>query len=300
MVSSTFVPFEVTSAAHEFSGLLRAEMLGEVEVSDVRASGQLVQRSPHMISLADRDYYKVGLQLRGYCVVTQDGREAALTPGDLALYDCTRPFELAFDDSFRMLALMFPRGLLRLPSPVLAELTARRISGRHGVGAIVTPYLVSLAEQTDQVPTPTAQRMADHTIDLLTTLFSSLSGARSDDGDTVGQGLLLRVKAYIEQHLSDAELGPDRIAAAHSISVRYLYKLFENEQATVARYIRQRRLERCRRDLADHSQRGKPVSALAARWGFLDAAHFSRSFKAAYGASPREYRIRFGGAPGHA
>ncbi|WP_082593086.1 helix-turn-helix domain-containing protein [Phycicoccus sp. Soil803] len=34
------------------------------------------------------------------------------------------------------------------------------------------------------------------------------------------------------------------------------------------------------------------MGAIAARWGFWDAAHFSRAFKAEYGCSPRAYRER--------
>lgn len=37
--------------------------------------------------------------------------------------------------------------------------------------------------------------------------------------------------------------------------------------------------------LADQS-----VSAIGARWGFPDAAHFSRTFKSAFGFSPSECR----------
>jgi AraC-like DNA-binding protein len=33
------------------------------------------------------------------------------------------------------------------------------------------------------------------------------------------------------------------------------------------------------------------VGAIAARWGLIDAAHFSRLFRAAYGLPPGEYRL---------
>ncbi|THA40311.1 helix-turn-helix domain-containing protein [Streptomyces sp. A1547] len=35
---------------------------------------------------------------------------------------------------------------------------------------------------------------------------------------------------------------------------------------------------------------GTPVHAVGARWGFADAAAFSRTFRAAYGISPRDHR----------
>jgi AraC-like DNA-binding protein len=72
--------------------------------------------------------------------------------------------------------------------------------------------------------------------------------------------------------------------------VRYLHRLFEAQDTTVAAWIRRRRLERCRRDLADPAFRGVPVSAVAARWGLPDPAHFSRLFRRTYGLPPAEYR----------
>jgi AraC-like DNA-binding protein len=80
------------------------------------------------------------------------------------------------------------------------------------------------------------------------------------------------------------------IAAAHQISTRYLHKIFHDQGLTVAGWIRQRRLERCHRDLADPVLRSHPIHAIATRWGFSDSAHFSRLFRAAYGTSPRDYR----------
>lgn len=58
----------------------------------------------------------------------------------------------------------------------------------------------------------------------------------------------------------------------------------------MARWIRERRLERCRRDLLDPLHREVPVSAIGARWGLADPAHFSRLFRAEYGRSPTQYR----------
>lgn len=74
------------------------------------------------------------------------------------------------------------------------------------------------------------------------------------------------------------------------MSLRALHALFEHHEATVSGWIRHRRLERSRRDLADPAQRDVPVSAVATRWGLVNHAHFSRAFRAAYGLSPVDYR----------
>ena len=51
-----------------------------------------------------------------------------------------------------------------------------------------------------------------------------------------------RIYAFIEEHLADPDLTPAATARAHHISMRSLYKLFENQETTVGAWIRQRRL----------------------------------------------------------
>ncbi|MGW7381446.1 helix-turn-helix domain-containing protein [Streptomyces sp. NPDC054794] len=104
--------------------------------------------------------------------------------------------------------------------------------------------------------------------------------------------LLHDINTFIENHLADAGLTPASIAAAHHISVRYLHHLFQRDRRTVGTYVRQRRLERCRADLADPALAGRGVGQVGRHWGFRDPAVFSRAFKSAYGVTPGAYRSR--------
>lgn len=58
----------------------------------------------------------------------------------------------------------------------------------------------------------------------------------------------------------------------------------------ISEWIRHRRLARCAADLRDGSQDHLPITEIAFRWGFSDAAHFSRAFKQQFGVAPRDYR----------
>jgi AraC-like DNA-binding protein len=104
--------------------------------------------------------------------------------------------------------------------------------------------------------------------------------------------LLLRIRAFIEGRLGDSTLRSSTIAAAHHVSVRYLQKLFEQEGQTVAGWIRNRRIEHCRRDLSNAALAETPVHSIGARWGLGNAAHFSRLFRARFDETPSEYRAR--------
>ncbi|TDD84049.1 AraC family transcriptional regulator [Actinomadura darangshiensis] len=102
--------------------------------------------------------------------------------------------------------------------------------------------------------------------------------------------LMAQIYAFMRKNLGDPHLTPGVIAEAHYISLRYLHKLFQQEGQTVAGWVRERRLELCRRDLADPGLTALSISAIACRWGYRNPAHFSQAFRSAYGLSPRQFR----------
>ena len=287
-LSETFVPLEVSlpGGGGDFRGRLSGCELGSLRFFEVVAEPHTALRTPRLVRSAPAGCYKVGLQLRGESVLIQDGRDATLSPGDFALYDTDRPYTLAFGDPHRMLVLVFPRDLLGLPQTRLAALTATRIRG--GTAALIGPFLGQMAGLLDEVGGQAGVRLAGNVLDLLSTVFHERLDCFPTDPDSGHRALMLRITAFIESHLADGDLCPAVIAAAHHVSLRQLHKLFQASGTTVAGWIRQRRLECCAHDL----RRGGscPVSAIGARWGYPDPAHFSRLFKAAYGMSPRDYR----------
>lgn len=172
----------------------------------------------------------------------------------------------------------------------LRTITGTLFSGHCGTSGIVAGYLARLADQAAALDPYTGRRLAMTAVDLLTVLVRERQGRLDPHASESARGMLARVKAYILRHLADPGLSPERIAAAHHISVRYLHKLFRSEGITVGRWIHRERLERCRRDLSRPSRTAPAVSAVAQRWGFVSASHFSRVFRTAYGMSPREWQ----------
>lgn len=239
---------------------------------------------------AGRAAYRVQLVLRGQLVLEQDDRESRLRPGDFALLDMSRPARWAAAAE-RFVALMFPPELLPVRPDDVAPLTAVGIRGDTGSGALFASLTRQLAHRLDEYDAVDAPHIGTALLDL----FAAALTARADRGqpalDSPGRLLVTRIRAYIEAHLADPALSPAEVAAAHHISLRYLYKLFEPSGESVAGRIRRRRLERCRRDLLDPTTADRPVATIAARHGLTNPAHFSRLFKAAYGASPAEYRV---------
>jgi AraC-like DNA-binding protein len=292
-VCETFGPVMLSSAdVTAFRGRVLSASIGGVQLSNVAVSGDVtVRRTPQLIECAAQRHFKVGVQLHGRSVVSQDGRVAVLTPGDYAVWDTMRPYTLNQSGFNEMLVVMFPREMIRLAPHQLSRLTARRVSRRHGLAAAVSPFLVELGKRVHSLPHSGGLHLADAVLDMLASSFAEQLST-GEPVEAGGSGWYLRVRADIEQQLADPGLNVSTVAAANHISVRYLQKLFENEGETVTGWIRARRIQHCRRDLADPQFAELPISSIATRWGLANAAHFSRLFKSVYGLSPTEYRGR--------
>jgi AraC-like DNA-binding protein len=291
VTSDMFVPLECTPRERTtFNGRLRAGVVGPLALCGLEVSPHTIRRTPRLAANTRGDQYKLSLMLGGEALIVQDRREAVLRPGDFAIYDCSRPYTIVGGDPFRMLICMLPHDVVGLAPERIAKVTATRVAGRDGLGWAMAPFLKRLADLAvrDEVPAD-QHRIVESVVDLVESLFAGLISDTAVPGASRAD-LMLRIRAYIEARLGDPDLSPTQIAAAHYVSKRYLHKLFEAENESVSRWIRRRRLERCRQDLADPEHRDHTVTSIGVQWGLVDSAHFSRLFREAYGCTPTEYR----------
>ncbi|MEY9947889.1 helix-turn-helix domain-containing protein [Kitasatospora sp. GAS206B] len=292
-MSRTLVPVEVVPlAGRPFEGRLASHRLGYVRVSTMEADATRVSRTAGLIARSPQAEAQVGvaLQVSGRAVLEQDGRRAEVAAGDLVLYDTARPYSFDYPERFRSHVLQVPRRLLGVPESDIRHAVGTAVTPAEGFGSVLLPFLGTLAASAHSYPASVGDRLAGRVADLLITLVAQLTGPPAADPRASNGHLVQRVREHIERHLGDPELSPEAIAREHHISVRYLHRLFEGEDVTVGRLIQQCRLEACARELARRGRSVPTVSAVAQRWGFVNPAHFSRAFRAAYGVSPREWR----------
>ena len=290
LVAESFVPLAARTADVEgFRGQLRSRVLDRMSVVEVTATSHEVHRTPALIAQASERYFKLNLKLEVTGLLIQDNREALLRPGDLAIYDTNRPYTLAFEQEARMMVVMFPCDALSLPTDYVGQLAAVRMAGSTGLSGIVGQFIRQLSENLEVLSGPSGSRLATNALDLVSTMLHAEMDIAPDRMKP--QALLaVSIREYIEANLSDPLLSPASIAAAHFISTRHLHNVFHESGTTVASWIRSQRLEGARRELRDPLNAGQSVGAVAARWGFLDAAHFSRIFRDAFGVSPSDWR----------
>ena len=297
MTAATWVPMECRSESADYQGEFRASGLGVMQVVVMDIMPITVSRTPRLISQADPDMLKMVLVCGGNsCVVAQDGRQAPLSAAEFAIYDTRRPYEVACgvggERPTQMMTFMFPPSLLPLSRNRLGQLAAVRFPTGAGLGDLTSQFLLQLARDIDHYSPAEAARLSSAALEVLATRLAHELDIRSwGTPEARRHALFTTVQAFIQRHLGDPRLSPAMIAAAHHMSLRSLQQLFHDEGLTVAGWIRQRRLERCRRDLADPALASRPVAAIAGRWGFSSAGDFSRAFRAVHGLPPAEYRM---------
>jgi AraC-like DNA-binding protein len=176
--------------------------------------------------------------------------------------------------------------------------------------------LPAIVRRLDDLPTGSLPHspLVDAVVDLLLHLADRLEEPWGFDADYAARGLLDLETAilteviapqapipgpdrvysaavdYIERHLTEPDLRPPQIADALGVSLRYLHRAFDDKAVTVARLLRERRLELVACALRSSGGR-PPLQALATRFGFANQDQLARAFRRRYGLSMTEYRV---------
>lgn len=281
---------QTVATGNHARGKVGTHLIGFLQISSIAADAGQIDHSRNIVARSEQECsIALVLQRKGSSLISQDTRSVVLQSGDFTLCHMHRSFRISFPEPFAMTLFQIPRHALLVRDYVLDSVTSVGIRGDSGVASVVSSFLGELSSPVADYDPEVAEMLARNTVDLLATAINELAqrGRRSTDAST--GDLVRRVRAFIRSNIAHPDLSPQMIATAHRVSVRYLHRAFENEVTTVGRLILESRLEECRRDLALASRERTSVTAIAHRWGFQHVAHFSRSFRSAYGMSPRDW-----------
>jgi len=178
--------------------------------------------------------------------------------------------------------------VLTLPASVLGPL----IGDRQIVGSVdsaearlLTAHAGLVAETAHDLTLAGVQGARDALLELAKGV---LRRGFDDVEPRLAPALARAAMEIADGRLADPGLSPVTLARELNVSVRTLHRAFTTAEESVAAYIRRRRLEQARLELA--APLGRPdVSEVAARWQFADSSHFIRAFKKQYGETPAQF-----------
>ena len=271
-----------------FRGQSQVRHLGNAIFCRASASGLRFARERALVARMGVDHILAHVRLSGHARIGTGGDERDCAPGDICLFDLSRPLTASSTD-YRALTVVLPRPLFGADQAALDALHGAVIRGGTAFGRMLNDHLRAL----DVHATGFTAREAEAAAQATAALLGAATGGRSDAARS-GEGpesapLLLALRRHIEAELASPGLNAESLARHFGVSRSALYRLFA-PLGGVSGYVRQRRLARAYRELAAGDGRFVRISEVAYRWGFESAAHFTQAFRAAFGCAPRDVR----------
>jgi len=253
----------------------------------------VISGSPQQLSFAirsEQDGVWLALVLDGKALLVDGQTRMVLDANDIAHGSLRGGAVLQFQENFRLLVVRFPNSALN--TRLVHQPHALRMNTQSGIGRILSAVLRATSETIEDLPEDQERAIESLLREFVILNLLLNSNAASAGGRFGGVQAALLQKAYqiIDARLSDPDLTMKEVATELKISLRYLYKLFASSGEGFSRYVKRRRLERCRCDLGNPVYANFNVSEICFRWGFNEAAHFSRVFREQFDMSPRAWR----------
>jgi AraC-like DNA-binding protein len=263
--------------------------LGNANIFTTRASGIRLLRTAKQAKQDVMPVVALSVQQQAVGRHEQLARQAIVAPGELMAVDLSAPYDFSWSGNGAAGCVQIPIDQLGLPIDVI----------RRAVGSVrnspmyrlVASHVADLAVDADRLAAdPAAAALGAATIELARALLASAAHADPNSREALAETLLARVRAYVRLHLTDPDLRPAAIAAAHNVSLRHLYKVCAQADLSLEQWIIRERLRRAREELLRPESRQRSIAAIAHSWGFRDPTHFARRFRAEYGLTPTEWR----------
>lgn len=247
---------------------------GERKGSDIVREADAQERLIIQLVEAGREHMRLGEQ------------EALLGAGDIFIWDNTQNMQFTVVERLSKVSVALPLNRLKDWLPQSWRSLPRWIKSGEPGSDLLAGYVRSLV-RIDHSRNPMRYDA------LVDAAVAMIVASQSGDGEQISHkgAQLETVKAKIRQRLHDPDLTLEAIAAANRISLRYLHWLFEGSGETAWQFISTERLAGCKRDLANPAFTNSTIFEIGLRWGFGNAAHFSRKFKADAKMSPSDFRV---------
>jgi AraC-like DNA-binding protein len=273
-----------------FAAEMEAGALADVGFIRCIHSPLTISRTADHIARATTDDLLVCRQIAGTLALEQDGRDVVLEAGDLTLIDPMLPYSGTSPSGSDLLVLKLPRRELEARIGKVQSMVARAMKPVDPETSLASSFLATLPAHMGKMSRVAEDVLKHQTVDLIAVSLAKMMQSGRPRISSARGLVLLKVRAAIETRLSDPALDGKAVAAAAGVSVRYANAVLAEVGTSLARYIQERRLARCRRALEDPQQAHRSLSEIAYGWGFSDMTHFGRSFRKTYEMLPSVYR----------
>jgi AraC-like DNA-binding protein len=292
VIASTYFPLNLRFREPQaFNGELAIWPLGNLSLSRLTSDALAYERQPHHLRNEREEQYLVTIPAAADVFFSQCKVDIRCKPGGFILERGHEPYVFGHEEENDLWVLKVPgdalRGRIRAPD----RFSTLQFDATAGVGALFVDMLHLIPSHFESMSAEAHAYLGLQLVDLLVLALKSDERALFSSASAVREAHLARIEQFVRAHLPEQDLGPERVAGACGISIRYLHELFRDTNQTLGQWVREQRLAAARQAI-EEPHNNHTIAEIAYRWGFTDQAQFSRLFRAAFGATPSECRGR--------
>jgi AraC-like DNA-binding protein len=253
----------------------------------VLTSGHFAAQTFALVSrAAPIDYWWLYLGQSGEAWFESGDRQLHAGPGAMFLISLEKDFRGRITD-YDGQVFALPRSAFTAAADELDNVRTTILSG--GLIDLLADYLRNLEARVLQMGADEFRHAGRATAAMISACIQPSANRLEQAQGAIDSVLFERARLYIENHLGEFDLTPERVAQGLRISRSNLYRALESVGG-VARFIQRKRLQAAYADLiaTGHAQ----VQEIAYRHGFRLASDFTRAFRREFGISPSEARER--------
>ena len=273
------------------NGVLLAWKLSDsaVSLSSLESSPTCYFRNRAHMASSDEPYYLITIPCLTGIYFEQDGQHIDCQPGHFIVERSDLPYRFGYRNFNKVMVLKIPEKMVNNRIRGHLRYAGLSFSSSSGLGRIFFEKIRSIYTEFNCIDAASKSLLIEQLIDTFCLIIQNDERILGSEESSLTAFHLAKVEKFMDQHLSDPELTPEKIAKGCGISVRYLYKLFSSRNISPIRRLYEKRLESIHRKLVDWRS-SIPIGELAYAHGFNEQAHFSRMFKTKFGVSPTELR----------
>lgn len=278
--------------AGEISARFAVGPVGRIQLErfDVRGVSGTAVRTATVADSAVEPTITLHALDRGDLTIRHADRISRLRPGGMLLSSTDAPLAMTQRFACAMSTITIPVSDTHLSRAMTLVSLNRPIAETDPVASTALGLLKRLTRSITESPEQKWDVLEGTLVALVRALVLLGAGPDREARLPLAETLTERVLHYIDEHALDERLDASAIAAAHSISTRYLYVILRARGIALREHIRSLRIEYAARLLRDPNCSNLPIAEVAYRSGFADHAHFSRAFRQCYDVAPSEWR----------
>jgi len=251
----------------------------------------MYRRLPKHLQVQGPEEFLVTLPAKSELLFAQGGKEVRANPGAFFIERSHEPYEFSHAEPADLwvmkLSLAMLGGRVRAPD----RFCSLQFDATNGANGLFVDMVHLIPQRYDAMTEEARSIVGRQLADLLALALQSDERVLSSGGSTVRMAHLARIESFVRRHIDNPDLGPDEVAAGCGVSVRYLHELLRDTNQSLGSWIRDQRLAAAREDLGNPRDK-RAIGEIAYARGFADQAQFSRAFRARYGITPKEARLR--------